>query len=201
MANPAVQGFTVSQFRSALKYGGARQNLFQVVLHFPAGLPNVNVSESQQLSFMCKAASLPPEQMEAIAVPYFGRQIKVPGDRTFPEWQITVINDETFDLRNNFEAWSNALNGHYYNTRDPAAVTAGGDGVNQGYSSDASVLQFGKSGQIIKEYNMIGCWPSAVSQIDLGWDSNNQIEDFQVTMQYQWWTASNTDGDYQPFSS
>jgi T4-like virus tail tube protein gp19 len=175
--------FTVNDFRSKLVFQGAKQNLFQVILPFPAvSTP----SQTEQFTFMCKAASLPPEEMGVVPVPYFGRQIKVPGDRTFPEWTVTVINDETFSLRDAFETWSNAINGHFNNLRNPAAQLTAGFKVN------CTVQQFGKIGDVIKEYDMIGCWPSAVTQIDLAWDANDQIEDFQVTLQYDWWEARTT---------
>lgn len=176
--------FTVQDFRSKLKYGGARQNLFEVVLPFPA--VSGGAAQTQQFSFMCKAASLPGEEIGVIPVPYFGRQIKVPGDRTFPEWTVTVISDEDFKLRDVFEQWSNALNGHFNNLRNPAALEA------PGYSVNATVIQYGKVGDSIKEYDMIGVWPSSVSPQDLAWDANDQIEEFQVTLQYQWWEARTT---------
>jgi hypothetical protein len=176
--------FTVNDFRAKLQYGGARQNLFEVRLPFPP--VSQGTSNTEQFAFMCKAASLPPEEVGVIAVPYFGRSIKVPGDRTFPEWQVTVINDEGFELRDTFERWSNAINGHFSNLRDPAAQFTSGFMVN------ASVLQYNKIGDVIKEYDMIGLWPSAVTQIDLGWDQNDTIEDFQVTLQYAWWESTTT---------
>jgi hypothetical protein len=173
--------FTVNDFRSKLVYQGAKQNLFQVVLPFPAAAKAIG--EPNLFSFMCKAASLPPEDIGTVPVPYFGRQIKVPGDRTFPEWSITVINDEGFELRDTFEQWSNSINGHKNNLRAvPAQLTPG-------FKVNATVTQYGKIGDVIKEYDMIGCWPSAVTQIDLAWDSNNVIEEFQVTLQYDWWEA------------
>jgi hypothetical protein len=176
--------FTINDFRAKLQYGGARQNLFEVRMPFPA--VSQGTANTELFSFMCKAASLPAEQVGVIPVPYFGRQIKVPGDRTFPEWQITVINDEDFKLRNTFEYWSNAINGHTSNLRNPAAR------FTAGYMVNASVLQYNKVGDVIKEYDMIGVWPSAVAEIALGWDSNDQIEDFQVTLEYQWWEGVTT---------
>jgi len=176
--------FTVNDFRAKLVYGGARQNLFQVILPFPA--VSGGTGNTELFSFMCKAASLPPEEISVIGVPYFGRSIKVPGDRTFPEWQVTVINDEGFELRDTFEQWHNALNGHFSNLRNPAA------GVTSGYQVDATVIQFSKTGDVIKEYDLIGVWPSSVAPIALGWDANDQIEDFPVTLQYQWWESRTT---------
>ena len=182
--------FTVQDFRSKLSRGGARQNLFEVILPFPA--VSGGASKTEQFSFMCKAASLPPEEIGVIPVPYFGRQIKVPGDRTFPEWSVTVINDEAFDLRDVFEQWSNAINGHFNNLRNPAALFANVGGGASGYATTATVIQYGKTGDVLKEYDMVGMWPSAVTPQDLAWDANDQIEEFQVTWQYQWWEARTT---------
>lgn len=176
--------FTVNDFKSNLKYQGTKQNLFQVSLSFPP--ISQATSQNGLFSFMCKAASLPPEEVGVVPVPYFGRQIKVPGDRTFPEWQVTIINDEGFEIRDAFETWSNAINGHFSNLRNPAAQ------LSPGFQVNATVQQFGKIGDVIKEYDMIGAWPSAVTQIDLAWDANDQIEDFQVTFQYDFWEARTT---------
>ena len=176
--------FTVQDFRSKLKYGGTRNNLFEVVVPFPA--VSGGAAQTEFFSFMCKAASLPGEELGIINVAYFGRTIKVPGDRSFPEWQLRVINDEGFEVRNVFEQWSNALNGHFNNLRDPAAK------ATTGYQVDATIKQYGKTGDVIKEYDMIGCWPSAVGPIEVSWEQDNAIEEFDVTMAYQWWTASTT---------
>jgi hypothetical protein len=64
--------------------------------------------------------------------------------------------------------------------------------LSPGFQVNATVQQYGKIGDVIKEYDLIGVWPSAVTQIDLAWDANDQIEDFQVTLQYDWWEARTT---------
>jgi hypothetical protein len=181
--------FTVADFYAKLKYGGARQNLFEVILPFPT--VTGGLGQSSLFTFMCKSSNpgLPGEDVTPIAVPYFGRQIKVPGDRTFPEWTVTVINDQGFELRDTFEKWSNAINGHYNNLRNPAALRSSTEGGGSGYSANATIIQYGKIGDVLKEYDMIGVWPSNISGIDLAWDANDQIEEFSVTFQYQWWES------------
>lgn len=179
--------FNIATFRSKLIADGARQNLFEVALTFP-GYAGHGTATSN-LTFMCKAASLPPEEVGVVSVPYFGRAIKVPGNRTFPEWSITVINDETFDIRGAFEAWSGGINTHVANVRNTQALIGPG-----GYAVDATVTQWGKTGQsAIAVYTLRNAWPSAVSPQDLAWDANDQLEEFQVTMQYDYWENANTD--------
>jgi len=177
--------FAIADFRARLQYSGARSNQFEVILPFPA--VSGGISQTQQFSFMCKSASLPASDLGSIKVPYFGRTINVAGDRSFPEgWQVTVINDEDYALRDVFEQWSDALNGHLSNIRDPAAR------FTNDYQVDATILHYGKTGDVIKEYDMIGVWPSTISAMDVAWDTNDTIQDFQVTLQYQWWSARTT---------
>jgi hypothetical protein len=180
--------FSVTNFKEALQFGGARPNLFEVSISFPAV---AGVKNSSQLTFMCKAASIPGEDIQPITVGYFGRQIKLPGDRVFPEWQIVIINDEDWTLRSAFETWSNKMNGHVNNKRDPNAMP-NINTVDAGYEVDAKVSQFGKRGDLISTYSMIGAWPSMVAPMDVKWEENNTIQEFGVTFQYQWWTSTKT---------
>lgn len=156
--------FAVDLFKGALTLGGARPNLFDVTIG------GVN----EKLRFTCKAAQLPSSNVEAIEVPYFGRTIKVSGDRTFPEWTITVINDEDFSVRDRFEEWMNEMNGHQTNLRDAGSASP------ELYKQDATVTQYSKTGVPIKTYDFVGMFPTEVGAIDVAWDNNNAIEEFTV---------------------
>lgn len=172
--------FNVQDFRSSLKYDGARPNLFEVSMNTSrVGIPNID----PELVFKCRAASLPEDNMGIIPVNYFGREIKVAGNRTFPEWTLTVINDEDFAVRNALELWMSGLNSHVRNLRNSAYRSA------IDYSCDATVTQFGKDGRPIKKYTFVGAWPTNVSPIDLDWSANDQIEEFQITLAFQWWES------------
>lgn len=178
--------FNINEFLQSLTYGGTRPNQFQINIAFPTGLPGVT-NQTTDMTFMAYAASIPGQDLGTIEVPYFGRNIKLAGDRTFSEWSIQVYNDEDFAIRDAFEAWSNGINSHVGNIRGSNAVEIAG------YASNATIIQYGKDGTDIKEYEMIGCWPSNVSSIGLNWKDMNTIEEFSVVFQYQWWQARTTD--------
>jgi hypothetical protein len=114
---------------------------------------------------------------------YFGRELKFVGNRQFADWTITVINDEDFVVRNAFERWMNGINSHNLNVRNPAALSP------LGYTVDGDVRQFGKNGNELKKYKFIGLFPNDLTPIDVDWGSNDAIEEFSVTMSYQWWEA------------
>jgi hypothetical protein len=173
--------FSVNDFRSQMVGDGARPNLFEVSMPFPGFSAPGNAQT--KLSFMCKTAQLPPSTINSIPVNYFGRELKFAGNRTFTDWVITIINDEDFIIRNAFERWMNGINSHNLNLRTPVALPP------IGYTVDGDVTQFGKTGNTLKKYKFIGMFPTDVSQIDVDWGANDQIEEFSVTLSYQWWES------------
>lgn len=172
--------FSVTQFRSNLVRDGARPNLFEVTMNFPSFS---DPTASQKLTFMCKTAQLPGATVNPVPIYYFGREIKVAGNRTFPEWSISVINDEDFQIRTAFELWLNGMNSHRGNLRNPSA------GNPEGYTQDATVTQYGKVGDVLRRYKFVGMFPNDVSPIDVDWGANDTIEEFAVTLSYQWWES------------
>ncbi len=175
--------FNVDQFRSAMVFDGARPNLFQVTLAFPN---LIGAGGGREVSLMANSTQLPPSIVGVARQSYFGREVKFPGDRVFPDWSINIINDETFNLRNSFEKWLNIINNHEGNVRDSAAV------YSAGYSVNALVTQFGKAGNPIKTYEFKGLFPSQVDPINVAWNQNDTIEEFGVTFSYQYWLSDTT---------
>ena len=173
--------FNINQFRSQMTGDGARPNLFEVTMPFP-GFSNP-ANAQQKLTFMCRSAQLPGSTIGVVPVQYFGRELKFAGNRTFTDWTITIINDEDFVVRNAFERWMNGINSHSLNVRNPLAQTPGS------YTVDSQVVQYGKNGDALKTYNFIGVFPTDVSPIEVDWSSNDAIEDFTVSLSFQWWEA------------
>lgn len=185
--------FRVQEFRAQMNYDGARPNLFQCDLTFPT----LAGGAQQQFTFMARAAQLPGDTVNQIPMYYFGRELKFSGNRSFPEWTVTIINDEDFQVRNAFEAWMSGMNEHVSNLRSPAFIK--GDG---GYQQDGFVTQYGKAGDVIKRYKFVGLFPIDIGPIELDWGANDQIEEYAVTLAYQWWESDTTDtvGNTGPLS-
>jgi hypothetical protein len=177
--------FNVAEFRANMVGDGARPNLFSVTLTFPTTVTNAGTS-GQKTTFMAKAAQLPGSTVNSINVPYFGRELKFAGNRTFTDWTLTIINDEDFVIRNSLEAWMNLINSHAGNVR------AGNSATPLSYSQDAIVTQYGKTNNILKKYKFVGLFPVDVSPIDLNWGSNDEIEEYTSTFAFQWWESDTT---------
>ena len=173
--------FNVNDFRAQMVGDGARPNLFEVSMPFPAFSAPGNAQT--KLTFMCKTAQLPGSTLGVVPVTYFGRELKFVGNRTFADWTTTVINDEDFIVRNAFERWMNGINSHNLNVRNPLAVAP------FSYSVDGDVTQFGKQGNILKKCKFVGLFPTDITAIDVDWGSNDTIEEFSVTLAYLFWVA------------
>ena len=184
-----ASGFDATAFRSKLKYGGARPNLYQVIVSFPSDVANVN----ETFSFLCRAASIPGMTVGNVQVPYFGRMTKFAGDRTFEDWNVRVINDEDFSVRNAFESWQNRLAMLDHGT--PAlqnSITVGG---HEFLYVDIEVIQMAKDGQTdLKKYYIKKAWPTMIGPIQLAYDDNDRIEEFDVNFTYDYFVTDKIDG-------
>ena len=169
---------TISNFKSKLTGGGARANLFEVVLTFPdVAQPDSAVLDKAR--FLVKGANLPASNVAQIEVPFRGRVLKIAGDRTFDSWTVTVINDTDFAIRSAFERWSNTIN----RLSDNTGLTNPAD-----YQSDAYVYQLDRDGSTLRSYRFYDTFPTQVGPIELSYDAQG-IQEFTVELQVQYWEA------------
>jgi len=160
---------TISTFQSQFG-GGVRPNLFECSVNPPRGmLPG--------FEFHCKGTSMPASTINNIDVPFQGRQLKVPGDRTFADWTVTVFNDNGMVIRGLFEDWMASIQKHERNI-----------GTNNAYGS-AYVRQRDRNGNVMYTYNITSMYPTEVAAIDLAWDSNDAVEEYAVTFAVNHWFA------------
>ncbi len=165
--------FSINSFRSnALSKAGARPNLFECGIT-GQGLP-------ANFSYLCKIATIPPSTMGVVEVPYFGRMVKIPGNRTFDNLSVTVLNDEDFAVRNAIEIWMNKMNSHILNT----AVNP------SGLFADMTVTHYGRDGTLITGavWTFKNAFPVALGEIGLDWGSNDAIEEFSIDFAYDYWS-------------
>ena len=169
----------ISDFKAKLAGGGARNNQFKVTMPFP-GYASVG-GEIEDLAFLCRATSIPSMEIANINVPFRGRAIKIAGDRTIPAWSVTVYNDTNFRLRNAFERWQNGIN----NMSDNEGLTNPVD-----YQVDAFLDHLDRNGNTIKSYTLRGVYPTAIAAIPLDYDEKTVIEEFEVTLEYQFFDTN-----------
>ena len=170
--------FTITQFRSEIskQKNLARPNLFEVNVTGKA----IN---NALVPFMAKIASIPTSTMGVVEVPYFGRQVKVPGNRTFDNLSITILNDENFSIRNKIEEWMAQMNSHVGNVQTGALA-------DLTTNTTVSIKHYGVAGgnDSLGEWKFVNCFPVALGEIALDWGSNDTVEEYTVDWAYDYWT-------------
>jgi hypothetical protein len=96
-----------------------------------------------------------------------------------------VYNDNTFAIRNAMEVWSDgALNMNQTNGR-----------VNpRDYQVDLLVHQMDRNGATVKSYRFADAYPTEIGAITLDYEQNTQIEMFDITFNYNYWTSNTSTG-------
>ena len=167
---------------------GARPSLFLAQINFPVSVPGGTEARDRS-RFLIKATSIPASTLGMIELPFMGRKIKLAGDRTFEDWTTTIINDEKFSVRAAIEAWSDSINGLQSNTPTFSQSI--------GYRTTGQVVQYSARGNPIRTYTFHNIWPSALAAIELAWETESTIEDFECTWTYDYYTVKPGDDGIQ----
>jgi len=171
----------LSQFVQNLNGGGARANQFIVRIF---GRDTSRGVSSRHFDFLCRSAQIPALTIGEVAVPYRGRQIYVPGDRTYDAWTVTIYNDSEYSSRNDLEVWMNELQN----------VGSGTDASGSHVYRSASVQQLDRNDKIIRSYTLVDIWPTTLDAIDLAFDTNDVVEEFGATFRFNYMTINATAG-------
>ena len=183
---------TITDFKSQLRGGGARPNLFKVDLgdFGGQGAADLGWENSQEdFNFLCKETSMPTQTVGSVDVPFRGRILKVAGDRTFEPWSVTVINDEDFNIRSAFEAWGRRINDLTTGVGIVQPKDYMGSGTIQQLSRTATggdINDVSNAQRVLHTYQVQEIWPSEIGSIDLSYESSDAIEEFTVTFQVQY---------------
>lgn len=183
-----VSALGVLNFQTKIR-GGVRPNLFSVDHDWPEGLTK---PDEDMVSLFCKSAALPATSVGTVELPFRGRVIKVPGDRTYESWTATFYMDDAFKLRGAYERWIELTN----------AVDA-----NVSESSIDNVLRTVTITQLdkfnnpsekgftkIRGYKLVKAFPVSVSQVSVAYDNNDSYEEFDVEFAYQFFETTEENG-------
>ena len=195
---PGSNSFQIDNFMSHLSSAAtepARSALFKCKLASPGGKTLTTAPATlTDNEFLVRATSLPGLTITPIERQYLGRTIKIPGDMTFAELAVTVINDDNYHIRNAIETWMAGINSHEENKRH-----FGSKFTNETADLELSILNRAGTATAGNAYTFVDSWPTAIDPIELSWDTASDIEEFGITFAYQYYTvdiaeASDDDG-------
>ena len=139
------------------------------------------------MEFLCKATTIPASTVGKVEVPYRGRKLQVPGDRTFEDWTVTILNDTNWQNRSAIEGWMGRISAHTANYSDF-------DRNDIGYYGQATVSQLDRQNDIIRSYRM-ECFPTSAAAITLDANDTDTVQSFECTFAVNYFTIDSNAGD------
>lgn len=153
--------------------GGLRTNRFLV---------NSDKAGLGDRPFHIRAANLPPVNTTVLQIPHRGRVFKMPGQRTYEPWTITVLDDTgSNNLWKTFYEWANIIQNHITNT----SGASNADFTDQMKTFTISQLNFNGT-STTKQVVLNRAWPSSVGEIRFSADDAESLSSFTVQLEYQY---------------
>ena len=163
----------ISQLRQQISSGLARTNRWRVLVDFPA-YAGTN-ADGYQASVLARSTNTPASTVGIIDLAWGGRQIPIPGDRTYEEFDITFIGVNDMNVYNAFQRWSENINGSGSNR----GLTNLGD-----IFSDFTLQLMDTNDNITKTYVLHDGWPAVVGQMSMDAGEMDGYATFIVTIRY-----------------
>lgn len=139
---------------------------------------------NNSLSFWAKGASIPGHSVNMVGIPFQGRLFKYPGEKNFADFSITVINQENYDLRKEFELWAKEISDN---------LTGGSTRNIKKIWRNIIVSQFKSDhSESTIYFELHDAFIVDISPMELNWENVSATQDFTVTFSYQYYTDSLT---------
>jgi len=184
--------FSATAFKSSLSKagGGARPALYKIdIMSSNFIVPSLTGTES----ILVKAAALPASNIAPLTVNYSGRAYKWQGFRTYDIWNVTVINDESFSIRNKIMQWMRTISGGMDGRRNSGLGDSSNNDKTGGYrDGEAKVSQVGAGGTAVQSYKLYNLWPTELGEIALDW-SSDIMEEYTIGFAYDYWSSGTND--------
>lgn len=153
-----------------------RQNLFRVI-----AFGGANFFSKDDLLYI-ESTTLPSKTINNIQVPYMGLSFNVPGTVQYPNsnaWSVTMRMDSGLAIRNKLEDWMISI----FDDRD----STGNYSIPQGDEGVTTLALLDKSGDILRKYNLYGCYLTNLGEMTLNVTTAGDIVTVPATIAYQYW--------------
>lgn len=147
--------------------GGARANRFVVEV------PNL----PEKAQFLFKSTSLPGENIGEVLFQYQGATAKFAGDRTYNDWQVTMIIDDDYAGERELRAWNELIR-----EKD----TGKGLSNHNQYKKDCFVTHYSVDGSVIAQYKLFGAFPKVIDDNPVSWDTTDTAMELSITFAYDY---------------
>lgn len=174
----------VTELKQALG-PGARANKYRLHFHIPQAVPQT--ADLSTWDTLAVSSSFPEKTIGTIIASNQGRDLRLPGDTSFPEtWEVTLYNTEGHDLRRAILEWMRSTD-HFQDNMH--------SGVPNEVMTTMAVSQLDSAMNETVRYTFHNVWPSSVGSIELSDETKDTIQQFTVTFTFSDWVVGDGELD------
>ena len=193
----ATRDFSINNFMSAVDNlgGPAKRNKFSVEVTPPLTMSTSVTADS--INFLAKTVAFPAKTLAGTDFRYAGKySIKVPYETTYEAVAITLMNTGSYAPRKFWNNWFNHIQNNNSKNMEYYDNFVGTVTISH-YLEDEASLDPTRAAYQVKLHN---AWPITMNAIELTWE-NAEVMDFQVDINYEWWSATGENITTSDFTS
>ena len=182
----ALNTFSVTDFMSNIdKLGGyARRHKYSVQIIPPTAFRSSVGSGT--IDFLAKSVVMPRKGFVTTEQRIYGINKTVPYETTFEPAVITMINTNDWAPRVFWDEWLDHIQNP--DTKNMTYYKQSVGTVHIDHYDDETTEVGGVSNYSV---TLKEAWPESISEMTLAWE-NKEIQDFDITLRYKYWTAESS---------
>lgn len=183
---PSITDFVANLTKNGL----ARPNRFLVTILPPSSL-GFSQDAGRQLQFACEGASIPGATIETHDYRSYDMPVKVPGQKTFENVDLSFRTDRDFTELRFFKRWIDEI--YDPNTGDVAYFDE--------IKGKVVISVLDNSGISRLKVELKDSYPISMSPVELNWGSNDEYVKLQVSFVYRYLEMESDNTSYSSISS
>lgn len=184
--------FNVNDFRSKFKAGFSRPNMFKVQI---LGLNPANITSlgpegvafaailgafMEELEFSCYECELPGKLIGTTPFRDYGPTVEIPFGGVYSPVNMNFYVSKNMIQKQLFSAWHEFIVSNLINN-DVAYY--------QDITATVIITQYDEGGNEVYRVILEEAYPKNVGQMNLSWDTKNEVHKMNVEMTYRSWTG------------
>ena len=182
----AARDFSIDNFMARVDGlgGPVKRNKFSVEVTPPTSMRSSVTADT--INFLAKTVSFPAKALATTEYRYGGKYtLSVPYETTYEPVAITMMNTGNHAPRIFWNDWLNHIQNMSTYNMEYYEKYIGTVTISHYLDDEESINPSRASYQV----TLHEAWPKGISAIEVGWE-NAELQDFEIDMQYSWWTAS-----------
>jgi len=125
----------------------------------------------------------------------FGATSKMPYSQNFGPLMPSFFVDQELSAHNFFTKWAQSVINFGGNKAINAPSTVNGAQMfdvsyKDDYSTVIDIYVYNNTSETLMEYKFYNAFPTAIGDVDLSWEFNNEVMTMPITINYDYWTSN-----------